>query len=114
MSDVTGTVHHQFNGREHQLRLTLGGIAKLQGVHGTDLGGFLSARSADSSELPAFAILLDIVKVALEKGGADPSISADLADDMLTADIHLAKRVLQAAFPSAGVAPGGKARAPRK
>lgn len=113
MSDVTGTLHHQFGGREYALRLTIGGIARLQAKHGADLGGLLTQTEDAAPKIPDFAVMLDIIQVALEKGGVAPDGSADLADDMLTADIELASRLLQAAFPAAAKGARGKAKAPR-
>ena len=116
MSDITGTVHHSFGGCEYCLRLTLGGIAKLQMKHGNDLGGMLTGRAADASEIPKFGLMIDIVTVALEKGGIAPELdAAALADDMLTADKGLATRLLQAAFPEADkqASSPGKKKAPK-
>lgn len=122
MADVTGTLHHHHDGRTYALRLTMGGLAKLQGRHGLDLGGLLSAkfdlpddREAEDGEaarpIPPFAIMLDVVAVSLEKGERmDPEDAAELADDLLTGDRGLCGAVMQAAFP--GAAKAGNARAP--
>lgn len=108
MADVTGAVHYEFGGKHYVLRLTLGGIGKLQGKHGNDLGGLLSGKVEG---IPPFAIMVDMVAASLEKGQRmDPEMAADLADDMLTADQTLIERVLKAAFPDAKP---GNANAPK-
>lgn len=108
MSDVTGALHHQFGGKEYTLRLTLGGIGKLQGKHGNDLGGLLSGKVSD---VPPFGIMIDMIAVALEKGSKLPaSEAADLADDMMTADKGVFERLMKAAFPDAS----GNAEAPKE
>ena len=76
-------------------------------------GRFDAVEGSDQPrEMPPFQIMLDIVRVALEKGekisGDD---AADLADDMLTADKALWGRVWAAAFPEAQK---GNAPAPTK
>ncbi|MEO1950040.1 hypothetical protein [Thioclava sp.] len=123
MADVTGTLHHDHDGKTYALRLTMGGLAKLQGRHGLDLGGLLSGKfdlpegaepengSEAARPIPPFAIMLDVVAVSLEKGERmDPAEAAELADDMLTGDRGLCGAVMQAAFP--GAAKAGNARAP--
>ncbi|MCJ8138433.1 hypothetical protein [Falsirhodobacter halotolerans] len=106
MSDVTGAYHHAFGEKTYRLRLTLGGIAKLQGRHGDDLGGLLSGKYAKKegdmgpAPIPPFGIMLDVVAVALEKGEALPADeAADLADDLMTADRNVFSHVMTAAFP---------------
>jgi len=112
MSDVTGALHHEFGGKAYTLRLTLGGIAKLQGRHGNDLGGILSGGVEGT---PPFAVMIDTVAVALEKGeGMASEDAAELADDMLTASKTLFESLLRAAFPeTAGNADAPKARKKR-
>lgn len=108
MADVTGALHHDFGGRGYSLRLTLGGIAKLQGKHGNDLGGLLTGTAEGT---PSFAIMIDMVAAALEKGERLPADeAADLADDMLTADKRLVERLMKAAFPETA----GNDEAPKK
>src|SRR5690606_10942214 len=100
MADVTGALHHEFNGRGYTLRLTLGGIAKLQAKHGNDVGGLFAEGGIEG--VPPFGIMIDVVAAALEKGERLPGDeAADLADDMLTADPRLVERLIAAAFPSA-------------
>lgn len=107
MSDITGTLHHDFRGKTFALRLTLGGIAKLQGKHGLDLGGLLSGTNTGT---PPFGIMIDMVSVALVKGGDVAEETADdLADDMLTEDKALIERLMQAAFPEQDAKGNGKA-----
>ena len=122
MADVTGTLHHDHDGRTYALRLTMGGLAKLQGRHGLDLGGLLSGKfdlpedgealeGEAARPIPPFAVMLDVVAVSLEKGERmDPVEAAELADDMLTGDRGLCGAVMQAAFP--GAAKAGNPRAP--
>lgn len=107
MADVTGALHHDFGGRGYTLRLTLGGIAKLQGRYGNDLGGLLTGIEGT----PPFGIMIDMVAAALEKGERMPAAeAADLADDMLTADKGLVERLMKAAFPETA----GNGAAPKK
>ena len=109
MADVTGALSHSFGGKQYALRLTLGGIAKLQAKHGNDLGGLLSGKV---ETVPPFGIMIDMIAVALEKGqkmGADEA--ADLADEMMTADKGVFERLMKAAFPDADP---GNADAPRR
>ncbi|RJE81279.1 hypothetical protein [Paracoccus sp. JM45] len=116
MADVTGTLHHKFGDKTYALRLTMAGLARLQGRHGLDLGGLLSGKfdSADGGNAPAlippFAIMIDVVAVALEKGERmSAEDAADLADDMLTQDRGLCGAVMQAAFPTPATSGNGKA-----
>lgn len=107
MADVTGALAHEFGGRSYSLRLTLGGIAKLQGKHGNDLGGMLTGKVEG---IPPFGIMIDMVAAALEKGERmPPDEAADLADDMLTADKALVEALMKAAFPEQA----GNAKAPK-
>lgn len=107
MADVTGALHHKHGEKTYTLRLTLGGIAKLQGKHGNDLAGVLTGAQA----IPSFAVLLDIVAESLRRGGDVESEDADaLADEMLTVDKKLVERLLHLAFPEA---PQGNAPAPK-
>lgn len=107
MADVTGALHHDFGGKAYTLRLTLGGIAKLQGKYGNDLGGLLTG---GIEGVPPFGIMIDIIAAALEKGeriSADEAV--DLADDMLTADQSIMEKVMKSAFPDQV----GNAKAPK-
>ncbi len=97
MADVTGTVHHQYGGKEYTLRLTFGVLAKLQAKHGDDLNGMLTG---GRSKAPSFGIMLDAVSGALAKGGTTGDLEV-LADDMLSADPDLFARLMAAAFPDA-------------
>ncbi len=113
MADVTGALAHSFGGQEYSLRLTLGGIAKLQAKHGNDLGGLLSGKV---EQVPPFGIMLDMIAVSLEKGHKlAPDEAAELADEMMTADKGVFERLMKAAFPDAVAgnvpAPKGKAKA---
>lgn len=108
MADVTGTLHHSFRGDDYALRLTLGGIGKLQGKHGNDLAGLLSGKfdvpesapEGFKAPVPPFSVMIDIVAVALEKGQKlSPDVAADLADEMLTEDQSIVPKIMKAAFP---------------
>lgn len=116
MADVTGALHHEFAGRSYCLRLTLGGIANLQGRYGNDIDGMLSgkydAKEGQRPPVPPFGILIDILTEALKRGeGMEAKEAAILADDMLTADQNLIQRVLAATFPDRGREGNGQARA---
>ena len=107
MADVTGALHHEYGGRSYTLRLSLGGIAKLQGKYGNDLCGLLTG---EAEGVPPFAVMIDMVAASLEKGEGMPADEAiEVADDLLTADQGLVQRVLNAAFPAAA----GNAKAPK-
>lgn len=96
MADVTGALHEDFGGKTYTLRLTLGGIAKLQAKYGNDLGGLLSG---GIEGVPPFGLMIDIVAAALEKGERiSAGDAADLADDMLTADQTIMGRLMKS-FP---------------
>jgi hypothetical protein len=96
MADVTGTIHIEHGGKQYALRLSMGGIAKLQAEFGRDIAGLLSGAA---NEVPDFAAILRVVEVALEK--AQPSLSQekikDLADDIASTD--LVGKIIAAAFP---------------
>ena len=113
MADVTGALHHEFQGKSYTLRITMRGLAQLQDMHGADLGGLLSG---GGGAIPFLAPSLDLISVALQRGeGMDKAEADDLADEMFTADRNFAQRVLAAAFPDVvAAAPGatGNARAP--
>lgn len=109
MADVTGALHHEFGGKTFTLRLTLGGIAKLQAKYGNGLGGMLDGTIRGT---PPFGIMIDVLAVALEKGQQLPADqAADLADDMLTAGVSLFEELMKAAFPD--LAKAGNAKAPK-
>lgn len=108
MADITGALHITHADRELTLRLTLGGIGKLQRKHGVTIGGLLD-EGRDEGELLNFGILVDTISVALQKGMRMETEEADdLADDLLTADQEIAIRLLNAAFPEAGTRGKGK------
>ena len=112
MADVTGALHHDFHGRAYTLRLTLGGLANLQGRYGNDLGGLLSG---GITGVPPFGLLLDIVTEALIKGEKmDRDDAADLADEIQTADRGVAIRLIEAAFPPQTNSSAGNRAAPRQ
>ncbi|WP_277022259.1 hypothetical protein [Paracoccus hibiscisoli] len=111
MADITGTLRHEHDGKSYALRLTLGGIGKLQGKHGDDLAGLLTGKFDGPGQIPPFSVMVDIVAVSLEKCGMAADEAADLADDMLTADQGIVARIMQAAFPQAKP---GNAPAPTK
>ena len=113
MADATGALHHEFNGKTYTLRLTMRGLAVLQDMHGSDLGGLLSD---GGSAMPMLAPALDLISVALQRGeGIAKEEADDLADEMMTADRNLTQRIMAAAFPDvAATVPGagGNAKAP--
>ena len=119
MADATGALHHEFGGHSYTLRLTLGGIAKLQGRHGDDLGGLLSgkydASEGQAPKIPPFGIMIDIVAESIVKGEKLPQEDAlDLADDMLSADLGLFQQVMASAFPDLRKGTGeGNRKAPK-
>lgn len=119
MSQITGVVTAQHDGKAIRLILGMTGLAQLQVEYGKDLGP-LVAMFEDKS-MPDFSVLLRATQVALERfhGDADPY----LADDLLAQDLTIAVRVINLAFeglqnagPKSGkakAAPGNVER-PRK
>lgn len=107
MADVTGALHHPFNGKEYTLRMSFGVIAKLQAKHGSDLKGLLIGKTEGT---PPFDVMLDAIAESLMKCGQPDDGIADLADDMLSADPELFARLLTTAFPDAV----GNGAAPKK
>ncbi|NPD15744.1 hypothetical protein HOY34_11075 [Xinfangfangia sp. D13-10-4-6] len=109
MADVTGALHHAFGGKTYTLRLTLGGIAKLQDKYGNDVGGLLTG---GIEGIPPMGLLVSVVAEALVKGEKMPQAEAyELADDIVTADQSIVGQIIVAAFPDAegnGKAPGTK------
>lgn len=97
MADVTGTHHIDHAGARYAFRLTMRGIAELQGEFGRDIAGILTAKPGD---IPDFKAVLRIVEIALAKGS--PSLPAEqvpaIAEDLASADLVAA--ILQAAFPA--------------
>lgn len=109
MADVTGTIRETFDGKSYDLRLTMRGIASLQAKFGNNIAGLLD----DTGEaVPDFNALLALVSAALQKGsGMDAEAADDLADEMLTKDQAIFKRVIGAAFPEPKM---GNAKKPKK
>ena len=108
MADVTGVLHHGFEGRSYKLELTMRGIATLQGLHGNDIAGFLTGRydrqegDPRPPEIPPIAVMLDTISVALQKGeGLDLDDADALADRMATADRGLFAKVWATSQPEA-------------
>lgn len=100
-ADVTGTVRETFDGTEYSLRLTMRGLAKLQAKHGANVAGLLDGTAGNP---PNMEPLLDMVSEALQKGhGLEQAEADDVADELLTADLGLVERLIQAAFPDAEV-----------
>lgn len=112
IASVTGTLHEQHDGKTYDLRLTMGGIAKLQAMHGRNVAGLLDGSAGD---LPDFQALIDMVSVALQKGqGMTPEEAASVADDLLSADMEIVQRLITAAFPNATVETAGNVRRPKR
>lgn len=105
----TGLLTVPFWGRDHDLRLTWAGMAKLQALHPDMVGAMLSGREV----VPSMQFALDAVRIALVKGGTDAAAADDLADEMMTADPGLIGRLLAAAFPADKGTPSGNGEAPQ-
>lgn len=106
MADITGTLHHSFDGKDYRLRLTWGVLADLQDEYGDD---FLSRLEPAEGKAPPLRLMIGIVAKALVKGERmAPAEAEDLADDMLTSDPDIVPRLMQGAFPAA-VGNGGQA-----
>jgi hypothetical protein len=114
MADVTGTVRATLGQNEYTLRLTMRGLATLQGEFGADLGGLLSGKVAEGA-IPDFNIMLRVVEIALAKGMPDMTADRvrDVADDLVTDDQTILERIMQAAFPDVAAAAGNVKRPKR-
>lgn len=109
MAAVTGEVLVKFDGREYCLRLTMRGLSVLQTEFGNDV-----LEKLDSGTLPDISVLLRLVELAL--GKESERYEGDLADELLSADVSIVGRIVQAALPSAreGAAVGSAAGTARE
>jgi hypothetical protein len=98
MAKMLGEVNVSVGGKEYCLRLTMRGIATLQDEFGQNLDPILSLKEG---ELPHFGICLRVVELALQRH--HPEAGADVADDILTQDMTIFGKLLEAAFPQAEV-----------
>tara|TARA_R110000851_G_scaffold110994_2_gene233925 strand:- start:4323 stop:4655 length:333 start_codon:yes stop_codon:yes gene_type:complete len=107
MAEPTGTIHESFGGKDYALQLTFRGIATLQEKYGNNIAGLLDNTAGD---IPAFAPLLDLVSLALQKGSKLSAEDADeVSESMLTADTEIVGRIIGASFPEKKrVKPRGK------
>lgn len=104
MGELTVTV----GGKEYNLRLTMRSIAVLQQEYGQELAPVLGLAPG---ALPDFGVCLRVVDLALRKH--HPDLEGDVADDILTQDMTIFGRLIQAAFPQPEPARPGKPRAAR-
>lgn len=107
MNAVTGVVTATHEGQTYRLILGMGGLARLQQEYGVELAPLVAME--DEGRMPDFSVLLRVTQVALER--FHPDADPYLADDLLTADVAVAVRILNAAFGamkgSASVKAGG-------
>lgn len=96
MAKILGEVDVTVGGKEYCLRLTMRGIATLQDEFGQGLEPILNIKPG---ELPHFGVCLRVVELALKRH--HPDATADDADDILTQDMAIFGKVIEAAFPVA-------------
>jgi len=110
MADPTGALQHEHGGKTYELRLTMRGLAKLQGKHGLNIAGMLDGTAGD---IPNMGAVLDLVSEALQKGSGLSAEQADeLADEIATANTAIVGEIIMTAFPDQagnGQAKKGKA-----
>jgi hypothetical protein len=94
MAKMLGEVDVSVGGKEYCLRLTMRGIATLQDEFGQGLEPILNIKPG---ELPHFGVCLRVVELALKRH--HPDATADDADDILTQDMAIFGKVIEAAFP---------------
>jgi hypothetical protein len=94
MAKMLGEVDVTVGGKEYCLRLTMRGIAALQDEYGQGLEPILNIKAG---ELPHFGVCLRVVELALKRH--HPEATADDADDILTQDMTIFGKVIEAAFP---------------
>lgn len=112
MADVTGALHVTHNGQQYTLRLTMRVIAELQSRFGNNIAGILDGSAGDFPDMNA---VLAVVESALIKGtpGIDAAKAAEIADDLLSADMGVISNLMVAAFPEAK-AEAGNAKRPKR
>ncbi|WP_411839246.1 hypothetical protein [Paracoccus sp. ME4] len=104
MAQITGVVTAVHDGTEYSLILGMSGLARLQEEYGKDMAPIVAM--FEEGEMPDFAVLLRVTELALQRH--HPEGGRELADDLLTADITVPVRVINAAFEGLQ-AQGGKA-----
>lgn len=97
MAKAIGEVIISAGGKEYTLRLTMRSLAILQDEFGQDLAPIIGLKPG---QMPHFGICLRMVELALQKHHADVA-SPVLADDILTGDMAVVGRLIEAAFPDA-------------
>lgn len=106
---ATGEIEVGHEGKLYRLRLTFGVMATLQERYGREN----MARIFGSDDgMPDFGACIALVELSLKRH--HPDADAQLADDMVTTDPDIIRRLQEAAFPDqseAGKAPAGKPQA---
>jgi hypothetical protein len=108
MASIVGEVAVKADGKTWTQRLSLRGLATLQDEYGTDLQQIIGI---EAGAIPHFGAILRVIELALKKH--HPEATPDDAEAILTADLSVFGRVIEAAFPAAEVndAPGKRAAA---
>lgn len=106
MARAIGEIDVVSGGKTYCLRLTMKSLAVLQDEFGQDLGGIMNMKAG---ALPNLKLCLRMIELGLQKH--HPDASADLADEIATADMSVIGRLISAAFPDAEVQDGGKPKA---
>lgn len=97
MIDPTGCVEFIVGGKAYACRLTMRGIARLQGKHGRNIAGLLDGSAGD---IPDMGAMLDLVSEALQRGSKlEAELADDIADELLSADQTIIGAIIAAAFP---------------
>ena len=103
---MLGEITASLGDRDYVLRLTMRSLAALQDEFGQELKPIMGLAEG---ELPSFKACLRLVELALQKH--HPDAGPDVADDILTAEMDIIARLIEAAFPDAGAKSEGKQKA---
>lgn len=96
MAMMTGEISARLGDAEYTLLLSMRGVSKLQAEFGDD---FLQQLQSANDKLPPMDLCLRVVEIALDRHHKGADI-AGIADDLLTADLGLVRRIFEATFPS--------------
>lgn len=101
MAMATGEIEVGHDGKLYRLRLTFGVLARLQERYGHES---MARMFGAEDGVPNFGACIALVELALQRH--HPEADAQLADDMVTADPDIIRRLQEAAFPDPEAQPG--------
>lgn len=99
MSNITGEVVAQHDGKTYRLYLGMRGIGLLQQEFGKDIAPIFAEADASGTAIPDMSALLRVVEVSLHRH--HPDADEYTAGDLLGADLSLPGRLIHATFPDA-------------